>query len=238
MMKKNWLGILAVISSVFFLTSCLNNNNTTQPQTGAFLLAQTSPNAPNAGVYINGSPFDTLHFGDYTRYVGGITPGTYSFAVDSFGISNPTTAKLQTTVTIEPNKYYSYFIIDSFSKLKAAWTNDVFQAPSSDSVYVRFFNFCPNAPEALSLVQSGAGALSANRTFNDQSTNPQYVAFQEVPAGNYSFDLKTASGTVLKTQNVALTGGHVYTLFAKGTIGNSDTTRALSIGQLQNYPFQ
>jgi hypothetical protein len=235
-MKKNLLGILAV-SSVIFLTSCLDNNNTTQPQTGAFLLAQTSPDAPNVGVYINGSPFDTLHFGNYTRYIGGITPGSYSFAVDSFGISNSSNARLKSNVTIDANKYYSYFIIDSFSKVKAAWINDVFQAPSSDSIYVRFFNFCPNTAEPINLVNSDNTAWSQSRTFNDQS-NPQFVAFNERLAGTYTLSLKTVSGTVLKTQNnIVLTGGHVYTLFAKGTIGSSSAD-SLSIGVIQNYPFQ
>lgn len=237
-MKKNLLGIIAVFSSVIFLTSCIDNNNTTQPQTGAFLLAQTSPDAPNVGVYINGSIFDTLHFGNYTRYIGGITPGTYAFAADSFGIQNPANAKLKSNVTIDANQYYSYFVIDSFSKLKAAWVSDVFQAPSSDSVYVRFFNFCPNTAEPLNLVDADNNVWSQLRNFNDQS-NPQFVAFTERVAGTYTLSLKTASGTVLTTQDdVKLIGGHVYTLFAKGIIGSTDATKALSIGIIQNYPFQ
>jgi len=235
-MKRNSLGILAVLSSVILLTSCLNNNNnTTQPQSGAFLVAQVSPTAPaNVGVYINNGLFDTMHFGVYTPYVTNVSPGTYTFMVDSFGSS---THALTSNVTIEAKKNYSYFIIDSFSKVKAAVTNDVIYIPSSDSSYVRFFNFCPNATEPLSLVETTSGsALSANRTFNDQQNNSQFVAFQEVPAGNYSFSLKTVSGTVLKTQNITLTGGKVYTLYASGTIGNADTTRAISIGKLENYP--
>lgn len=236
-MKKISLVLLAVFSSLIFLSSCLNSNGTTQPTTGAFLLAQTSPDAPNIGVTINNQLFDTLHFGNYTPYVGGVNAGTYSFAVDSFGVATP--SKLKSTIVIDANKYYSYFIIDSFKNLKAAFVNDVFQLPSSDSVYVRFFNFCPNTTEPISLVDATSSAsLSSNRTFNDQSSNPQFISFQEIPAGAYNLALKTVSGTVLKTQTVTLTGGHVYTLFAKGTIGNTDSTRALNIGQLENYPQQ
>ena len=93
-----------------------------------------------------------MHFGDYTPYVRTVNPGTYNFVVDSFGIATP--AKLKSTVTIEANKYYSYFIIDSFNKVKAAFINDVFKVPSGDSVYVRFFNFCPNATSPISLVNT------------------------------------------------------------------------------------
>ena len=200
-------------------------------------MAQVSPNAPNVSVYINGTttPFDTLHFGDFTPYVGPINPGTYTFVVDSFGIATP--AKLKSTVTIDANKFYSYFIIDSFNKVKSAFVPDVFKAPSGDSVYVRFFNFSLNNKAPLSLVNSAnQSAWFDARTFNDQSTNPQYVLFQEEPAGAYNFEIQDISGNTLKTQSLTLTGGKVYTLFAKGITGNTDATKALSIGLLENYP--
>src|SRR2546423_14049810 len=98
-MKKFPLIILAVLSSLILLNSCsIDNNNNTQPQSSAFLLANASPNAPNVSVYINSTTqiFDTLRFGDYTPYAGPINPGTYSFVVDSFGTANP--AKLKSTV--------------------------------------------------------------------------------------------------------------------------------------------
>ncbi len=233
-MKKFRLVILAVSSSLIILSSCLNSdNNTTQPPLGTFLLAQTSPDAPNLSVSINGSLFDTLHFSNYTPYVTA-NPGTYEFMIDSFP---STTAVFKNNVTIESNKYYSYFIIDSFHEAKSAWINDVFKVPSGDSAYVRFFNFCPNSPSPLSLVNSADDNAWANdRTFNDQSTNPQYIAFQEVPKGTYTLQIRNISDSVLKSQSIILTGGHVYTLFAKGISGSADTTRGLAIGQLENYP--
>lgn len=234
-MKKFPLIVLAVLSSLILLNSCtLDNNNTTQPQSGAFLIAQTSPTAPHLSIYINNSVFDTgLVFGNYTPYVAGVNPGTYNLGVFA---PNTTTPSLTSSITIDVNKFYSYFIIDSFNKVKAAFINDVFKAPSGDSAYIRFFNFCPNS-DALSLALSGGANLSADRIFNDQQTNPQYIAFNnEVKAGTYSFDLKNASDSVLKTQSINLVGGKVYTLFAKGIIGSTDSTKALSIGQLENYP--
>jgi hypothetical protein len=239
-MKKIILSAVAVLSSLIFLNSCTldNNSNTTQPQSGAFLVANASPTAPtNLSVYINSSRFiDSIHFGVSTPYVTGVNPGTYDFAADSFGTTNP--AKLKSTVTIEANKFYSYFIIDSFSKVKAALINDVFKVPSPDSAYIRFFNFCPNATSPLSLVNAANQSPWADgRTFNGQSTNPQYIAFQEEPAGTYNLQLQNINGDTLKTQSITLTGGYVYTLYAKGIIGSADTSKSISIGQIQNYPF-
>ena len=192
-MKKIILGTVAILSSLILLNSCSLDNNTTQPQSGAFLIAQTSPTAPSLSVYINSSLFDTgLVYGKYTPYVAGVTPGTYSFSIFA---PNATTPSLTSNVTIEVNKYYSYFIIDSFNKVKSVFVNDVFKAPSGDSAYVRFFNFCPNASSPLSLVNSAdQNAWADARTFNDQSTNPQYTAFQEVTAGNIYFSITGYSG--------------------------------------------
>ncbi len=233
-MKKFILSISAVASLVIILSSCnVNDSGTTQPQLGAFLVAQISPDAQPLSVYINNEGFDTgMVFGNYTPYVTA-NPGTYTFTVFASGASTPA---LNNTINLEANKYYSYFIIDSFNKVKSSLVSDVFKAPAGDSAYVRFFNFCPNTTEPLSLTDSSGTALFASRTFNDQSVNPQYATFNEVLSRTYLFNLKSASGAVLKTQSITLTGGKVYTLFAKGIQGSSDTTKALSIGLLENYP--
>ena len=238
-MKKIILCAVAILSSLILLNSCtLDNNSTTQPQSGAFLVANVSPTSPKLSVYFNSTSkfFDTLRFGSYSPYAGPVNPGTYTFIVDSSGEANP--SKLKSTVTIEANKFYSYFIIDSFNKVKASFINDVFKVPSSDSVYIRFFNFCPNSTSPVSLVNTAdQHAWASDRSFNDQSSNPQYIAFFEEPAGTYNFQLQGIAGdTLLKATSVTLTGGKVYTLFAKGTIGSADTTKALAIGRLENYP--
>ena len=101
-MKKIQLVILAVLSSVILLNSCLNNNNnTTQPQSAAFLLHKFRQLLRKLGVYVNNGLFDTMHFGVYTPYVTNVSPGTYTFMVDSFGSSTPA---LTSNITIEVRK--------------------------------------------------------------------------------------------------------------------------------------
>ena len=231
-MKKPLFYFITVLTSVVILNSCTSDNNsTTAPLTGAFLVAQISPNATPLNVSINGNSFDTgMVFGNYTPYVTA-NPGSYIYTVKTSGNSN---TLLTSTVDIAAKNDYSFFIIDSFSKIKAVFINDVFQAPASDSVYIRFLNFCPNLNEPISLVDSNA-VYSANRTFSDQSLNPQFIAFNEELSGTYNFSLKTVSGTVIAKNSLVLTGEHVYTLFAKGIYGRTDST-ALSIGLLENYP--
>ena len=235
-MKKLIAGVTVVLAVTIILNSCTLNNSgstTTTTQQGSFLVAQASPDAKPLTVTINGSTFDTgFTYGRYTPYVRA-NPGTYDFSITASGNNLPSNT---TTLSIEANKSYSLFYIDSFATIKTALVNDVFKAPSGDSVYIRFFNFCPNLTQPINLIDTaGSIAFSQNRTFNDQSVNPQNTAFTEEHAGIYTFRLQTISGTVLKTKTVTLTGGKVYTLIAKGINGSMDSTKALSIGLMENY---
>ncbi len=232
-MKKIIAGFVTVLSLAVILNSCTLNNSgstTTTTQQGVFLVAQASPNAPHLNIAINSNPFDTAFaYRIYTPYIKA-NPGTYSFSATGSSSSAPSNT---TSVDIEANKGYSLFYIDSFAKLKTALINDVFKAPSSDSIYIRFLNFYPVLNQSLNLIDSTHNnvALSQGRTFNDQQYNPQFATFTEYTSGNYILSLKNAAGTTLKTQTLSLTGGKVYTLIAC-----VDSTKAVSIGLLENYP--
>ncbi len=237
------ISIAMVICLFIIINSCTLNNagSVTTTQQGAFLFAQASPDAPHLNIIINSITFDTsLQYKTYSPYIKA-NPGTYTFSVipsDSASLGNTLDTVTTSIVTILANKNYSFFYIDSFSAIKTAFVNDVFQAPSTDSVYIRFFNFCPNLTKSINLVDSTDKnvILSSGRVFNDQAYNPQYVAFKELPAKTYILNLETVSDSLLKTQTITLTGGKVYTLIAKGINGIADSTKALSIGLLENYP--
>ena len=118
-MKKILGSISAVLAFLFIFSSCNLDNGTTNPQTGFFLVANVSPDAPHLAVTINNSNFDTgFVFGNYTRshYVSA-TAGAYNFIIYPTGTSTPV---LNNNLNIEANKVYSYFIIDSFTKVKSA----------------------------------------------------------------------------------------------------------------------
>lgn len=236
-MKRIFAGLITVFTSLLILSSCTISSNLTQPQVGAVLAAQLSPDAPKLNLYVNSNnAFDTgMAYTNYTGYAT-VNPGTYSFSTIPSGTN---TSNYNTAVTIEANKYYSFFLIDSFNNLKSAFVNDVFQRPSGDSVYIRFFNFALDLPSPISLFNSaGEVGLSTGRVFNDQALNPQYIAFTEVPAGTYALELHSANDSTIAATSLTLSGGYVYTLVAKGIYNykGTDTTKALSIGLLENYP--
>jgi len=230
-MKKIQVMIFASVCMLIMATSCsVGSDSNSNPEQGLFLLANISPDAPPLSVNINGSSFGAgLSYGLYTQYYAA-TAGSYQFAFYGTG-SAPV---LTNTVNIETSKRYSYFVIDSFSKLKSSFVEDKLVQPGADSVYVRFFNFSPNAGP-VNLYDSASNAnWYSTRYFNDEAGIPTYKDFARYKAGIYTFKLTTPSDSVLTTRKDTLVGGHIYSLYAKGFLGGT-AGKEINLGQVVHY---
>jgi len=229
-MKKIQVMIFASICMLIMATSCSVGDSNSNPDQGMFLLANISPDAPPLSVNINGSSFGTgLYYGNYTPYYNA-SAGSYQFAFYGTG-SAPV---LTNTVNIETNKRYSYFVIDSFSTLKASFVEDKLFQPAADSVYLRFFNFSPDT-EPVNLFDSASNTnWYSTRYFHDEAGNPTYIDFARYKAGIYTFRITRPDGTILATKKDTLSGGHIYSVFAKGFAGGTGT-QAIGLGQLIHY---
>ena len=125
-MKKLPVIVFGVMAILIATTSCnVGNSSNTNPQQGYFLLANLSPNSDPLSVYVNGSPlFQSLSYGSYTQYYGAAA-GSYAFSF--YGATQ--TPVINNTVTIDATKTYSYFVVDSFSKVKSSFVQDQFPTP-------------------------------------------------------------------------------------------------------------
>lgn len=217
------LGGLAAIVGV---VSCNTKNDNTSLPVASFGVVNASPDSGNLDVYVGGNvAVQNFAFGSDTGYFA-INPGTYSLQVAPTGTSN---FVINTNASFAPGTSYSVFTIDSTSAVAA----DSFTVPSTDSVRVRFFNFSPNAP-AVDLAVAGGSTWFTNRTFNDQAANAGYQSFITIPAGTYNLELRTAgtSTVLLPLPSEGLLGGKVYTLYARGILGATGTTKPLSVGSV------
>jgi hypothetical protein len=228
MMRSFLLANVALVV-VMCVSSCSVNNSSTNPSQASFLVANVSPDATPVNVFINSSQFQAqMDYGSYTPYYS-LTAGNYTITVTN--VNNSTI--INNTITLDVNKLYSYILIDSFKNLKAAFIQDNYTAPGSDSVYLRFFNFSPNS-QPLSLYDSAtATPLYSLRAFNDQAYQPDFANFTKMPAGNYTFQLKQGDSTIA-SKAYSLGGGHVFTIFAKGFVGGTGG-QEVGLGQIQNY---
>lgn len=224
-MKKLSMIIFAAVGTVIFFNSCSINNNNTNPQLGFVLFANVSPDAPPLTVNLNGTPLpSTLSYG-YSQGYFQATPGDYNISV----FSSSSSPLIENSITIAASTAYSYFVIDSLSKIKSSLVQDVLNTTSSDSVYIRFFNFSPNAG-GLSLVNAANDSIFySSRFFNDVSSS----AFVRIKQGIYNLELRLGDSTVATRPLDTLAGTRTYTIFAKGNLGGTGD-QALGIGNIIN----
>jgi len=122
------------------------------------------------------------------------------------------------------NHKYSLFITGLASSLSYVFTvDDTASTPQSGYGKLRFIN--------TSLQQTNPGLdVNANGTLAFSAVKYKAVTnYIQLPAGNYNFQINVtgASNTVLATpgvQTVTIHDGSLYTLYAYGVVGQTDTS--------------
>ena len=215
-MKNLLVNIFSLIAVSSLLIACDKDDDVAKAK---LMVVHASPNAPNVDVRVNnGLVLTNVAYPTNSAYLE-VNSGSTNIKLSPTGT---TTYVIDATTTLDANKNYSIFAIDSVSKIKAVGVGDDLTAPASGKAHVRFFHFSPNAPAVDIAVASGA-VLFSNRTFNDQATNGSLTSFTPLDAGTYNLEVR-AAGTntvVLPLPNIVLTAGKIYTVFAKGFLGGA-----------------
>lgn len=232
-MKSILFYVVIMFGILTLASSCIKSGDVSTPTSqGALTVANFSPDAPGINISLNSTSYITnLGYKFYTPYAPQ-TAGSYNVGVAGTSGANI----FSNTINIDPNKYYSYFVIDSFAKLKYAFIEDNLIVPSMDSVYIRFLNFSPNAGLINFRDSASGNYFSRARMFNDQNTQSAYSAFTRIPMDSHTFQIVASNNdsTVLASQKYDLMGGHIYTILARGFLNGTDT-QALEVWNLQNY---
>ena len=225
-MKKTLFAFVGGLVAVAAVTSCNNDNNNVTPPVAAFGVVNASPNSGNVDVYLNGSPVVyMLPYGTDTGYYS-VQAGTYTLTIDTAGSATPW---YNQSISFAAGVNYSVFAIDSAQKMQTSVVVDSFTAPSGDTALIRFLDYSPNTG-AIDVAVQGGSVLFSNRTYNDVAANASFAQFGNLTAGTYTLEVRAAgTSTVLFTfPNFTVTGGKVYTLFAKGFTGG-DGGQALTL---------
>lgn len=252
-LKNNWynnkstckLRIMMNRFFVFFFSLFLLMLNGCKPDKGnpdsqpAALISvwALSPDAPKINVFVNGTNTATsLPFGNYTLY-NLSTPGNTTL------VAQTTSGQMlvDTNFTTTANHHYSLFLMDTFSSLKHVLIQDNI-GTATDTLYLRFFNFSPDAPAVDIYCYSDSTnhkTLWKNRSINNDISNDSINQFVGSKLGTYNFyAIKSGSkDTLAKFINKSLTTGGYYTLFLQkkwrvpstDSIGAFDTTLQLGV---------
>lgn len=241
-MKKIIFSLLTIAIITFAIVSC-NKQNTlpdhyipvTDEHTNIKFL-QLSPGAPPLNFYVNGIKSTAvltatgankvlgLSYPDlYPATIGytSLTPG--SLKVDAKVIDSstvmPGAVLLSATQTFAANKFYTFALVDTFTKVSYVAVEDDPTIPDETKSYLRVANFI--ADSAINVVIT---KTSSDYPYSKTYTNvaPKTVlAFDSLGAGTgqvYKIELKRASNnsTLVTLINFTPSRTKKYTFFARG----------------------
>jgi hypothetical protein len=176
-------------------------------------VAHASPDAPNVDIWVNGAvAISDLAFGEVTPYVL-LPAGDYNFQVTPTGATTPVV--IDVDVTLDKNTAYTVAAANVLASIEPLVFVDDNSEPAPGMARANFIHLSPDAPAVDVRVQGGP-VLFANTAFKSASTPV------EVPAGTYTLEVVPAGApgpVVLTLNNVALSAGTVYTVFAEGLLG-------------------
>ena len=230
-MKKRTLAIAAVAIAAF--AGCLKNDGGPGTPRAGILVDLVSPNAVNTSIVLNGNIIGSnVSYGSVPNYYNQITAGPSNLTV----INSANATLLNNNFTTQPGSFYSIFVVDSASRMKAIVVADSVSYPNTtDSVKVRFYNFAPNSLPLTIKVNDSASVMS-NRSFETPQSANVNNTFLSMKAGTYNFQIFTPLSTTksLKDTSITFDGKHIFTLFIKGFYPDTTGTTAIGLGVVKH----
>jgi hypothetical protein len=216
---NKWLLAAFLVTS---FTACEDDDVMEPPATAKVLVVHASPDAPGVDLYVDDAKVNTaaLTYPSNTGYLT-VNAGSRNIKVNPAGTNTPV---INANVDFMADRAYSIFAYDSVSKIKGIVLMDDLAAPAAGKAHIRFLHLSPNAP-AVTIGVTNGGTFTpvfSNRSFETAATATANQAFTPVDAATYTFEVRLGDGTpVLTVPNVALQAGKIYTVFARGIVGNT-----------------
>lgn len=228
-MKRTTLFIGAAAMLLFstILVSCKKETK----EEARVLVTHASPDAPGVDLLVDNQKVNTaaLTFPNNTGYLT-VNAGTRNIKVNAAGT---TTTVINADIPFVKDKNYSVFAFNRVASIGAILVEDNLTAPASGKAHIRFFHLSPGAPAVTVGVLAGSTftPVFSNRSFETQATATANQAFAPVDAGTYTFDVRVAGTTtsVLTLTGINLQAGKIYTVFARGIVGNTTTPLGATI---------
>ena len=229
-----WRG-LGILSLAFipFLTSCLDDKDgQMDPVPEAYVsFYHGSPSTSALTIEVDHQRYNTNLF-DYNTYFdyGRFYTGKRNF---SFKSQNAANSLLDTAVTFEADKVYSFFISEEDNGFVPVIVEDEFKSVPEGKALIRLVHLSPDA-ESVNVKVGDDGEL----LFEDQ-TYQEVSEYTEIEQGRIDFDLRASASdeNLLTASNINISEGRIYTLVVRGYVdASSGSDNTLSLQLIRNYP--
>lgn len=225
---RNGLGAALLL---FSLAACDDDNDIMEESKARVLVVHASPDAPAVDLLVDNVKVNAtaLSYPNNTGYLD-VSSGNRNIKVNAAGT---TTTVINADVNLMENTAYSVFAFDRVAQIKPLVVVDNLATPAAGKAHIRFLHLSPGAPAVTIGVLSGSAftPVFSNRTFESAATATANQAFTPVDAGTYTFDVRLTDGTtsVLTVPNITLQAGKIYTVFARGIVGNTTSPLGASL---------
>jgi Domain of unknown function (DUF4397) len=236
-MKKQLLVMVLGIAGIAIIPGACKKNDAGPQQDAKIVLVNAVARDSAAYDFY----FDDLKLnGQAVKYPGNsgylpLAPKNYTMKIAAANTINPVASG---SFSFAGGRNYSVFAYDSVmnGKIKVFVTEDDLSAPAAGKAKVRFFHLSPVGITVDILANDSL--LFGNRSYADNVADNAKNAFKTVDGGNYTIKVKLAGSpesipALLTLNNVNLSAGKAYTLFAKGTVG-AEGVDALGVELINN----
>lgn len=226
------IGIFS-LALVPFLTGCLDDeNDSINPEPVAYVsFYHGSPSTSAISIEVDNRLYNTNSF-DYSTYFdyGRFYTGKRTFSFKSVNAAN---SLLDTLVTFEADKAYSFFISEEEENFTPVITEDELKTPASGKAMIRLVHLSPDAPAVNLQIGEGGSDLFEDQGYKESSD------YEEVAAGRLDLNLKSSTDTevLVTAEDINIREGRIYTVVVRGyTDASSSTANSLSLQLIRNYP--
>jgi hypothetical protein len=182
-----------------------------------------SPNAPAVDVCVDGAPaFTNAAFPSATSYAE-LPAATYQVRVTAAGAGCDSAGVINAALPVAANTDTTVVAIGLLADIEPLVLADDNSPPDAGRAKVRFVHASPNAPAVRITLPDGT-PLFTDVAFGESG------GYIEVPAGTYTLQVRDATGAtvVLTLNNVALSDGEIYTVYAVGLLGGTPALSAFT----------
>lgn len=232
--KLHSLGIgLFILALIPLLTACLDDDqNSIDPQPVAYVsFYHGSPATPSISIEVDNRLYNTNSF-EYSTYFdyGRFYTGKRTFSFKSVNAAN---SLLDTMVTFEADKAYSFFISEEEGSFVPVIAEDELKTPASGKALIRLVHLSPDTPAINLVIGDNADGLFENQAYQEVSD------YEEIDGGRLDFHVLTSSENqeVVSAEAINIREGRIYTLIVRGYAEpGSSSNNQLNIQLVRNYP--
>lgn len=206
--------LLTCLTLILVASSCNKNDDVEWPDAAVVTFVHGSPKSPLLDVSLDNNRLNlrdfsyTSYWNNQNAYIGERTLSVFKRDENS--------ALFTQSITLEKDKHYTVFLVDSLSNMEAVLIPNTTRGTGQDSVRVKFANMSPDVPSMDFYIKGEATPIA---------TNVAYKSAADFVSLRASFDAvievrQAGTSTVLAPSlPLKFSGGNIYTVWASGFKG-------------------